>query len=75
MRGEVGGMKQGRRKGIERQEGRSNEALRRMLCLAVSQPFSFHVLIVMFVFSSHQLCEVLTTTESGLPETQTNHRS
>ena len=53
-------------------EGRSDEALKRMLCLAVLQPFSFHVMVV---FSSHQLCEVLTTTESGLPETQTNHRN
>lgn len=64
-------------KEIEKQEGGSAAALKRMLCLAVSLSFLFlcsdcnaHVF-----FSSYQLCKVLTTTESGLSEAQINHRN
>ena len=88
MRGE-GGESEGRlggRRKVKRIEGDAGERRRKEGrdfeknvvtvngCLTKYQASSFPAVIAMS-FSSHQLCEVLTTTESGLPEAQTNHRN
>ena len=89
MRGDGGeseGRLGGRRKvkGIEgdagerrRKEGRDFEknVVTVNGCLTKCQAFLFPCSDCNVMFSSHQLCEVLTTTESGLPEAQTNHRN